>query len=350
MIQETTQQPTVSVIIPTYNNASLIGRTINSVLAQTFTDYELLIIDDGSTDSTDSLIESIAKTHPSVRYFYKPNGGVSSARNFGIDQAQGQYISFLDSDDLWDDRFLEKMVAQITEEKKLICFCGYITQRPNEIVKIPQIFLSSNFLTNYIAAEKYGISTDSWLIERNFILNSKVTFTHGSSICEDQEFFSKLLFLAGDTNITCVKDYLTTYIQRGSSLSGYDEIAPTMEKVIEHLETYGRRHRWFIEHKATPDQLRASSAKIKDTYLYYLWNLLLLSDFHDYLSLRKNYRRNKQAFALNKVSEKNIVYQFFNVIFSSILLSRLAKLLFSKRYHKKKKHKKNSLSSSQSFE
>ncbi len=347
MIQETTQQPTVSVIIPTYNNVSLIGRTIDSVLAQTFADYELLIIDDGSTDSTASLIESIAKTHSNVRYFYKPNGGVSSARNFGLEQAHGQYISFLDSDDLWDARFLEKMVSKITEEKKLICFCGYVTKRPNETVTIPQTFLSKDFLPNYIAAAKYGISTDSWLIERNFILKNKVIFTLGSSICEDQEFFSKLLFLAGDANITRVKDYLTTYIQRGSSLSGYDEIAPSMGKIIEHLETYGRRHRWFIEHKATSDQLRASSAKIKDTYLYYLWNLLLLSDFQDYLSLRKNYRRDKQAFALNKVSGKNFVYRLFDVIFSSILLSKLTKLLFSKRYHKKKKHKKHSLSSSQ---
>ncbi len=89
----------VSVIIPTYNRESFIERSINSVLNQTYKDMEVLVVDDGSTDNTRDVVAKILDTR--VRYFYKENGGVSSARNFGFENSKGVYISFLDSDDLF---------------------------------------------------------------------------------------------------------------------------------------------------------------------------------------------------------------------------------------------------------
>lgn len=94
----------VSVIIPTYNRYSLLRRSIESVLAQTDRDFELIIVDDGSTDETASVAETYKN---SIRYLHQEQNGVSAARNRGIRHARGEWICFLDSDDLWHPRKLE---------------------------------------------------------------------------------------------------------------------------------------------------------------------------------------------------------------------------------------------------
>lgn len=91
----------VSVIIPTYNRAHVLSRAVDSVLAQTFLDWELLIIDDGSTDNTQKIIKSKYIHHNQIHYYYQANQGVSSARNTGIHHAKGLWIALLDSDDKW---------------------------------------------------------------------------------------------------------------------------------------------------------------------------------------------------------------------------------------------------------
>ena len=97
--------PKVSVIIPTYNRGYIVREAIDSVLSQTVRDIELLVVDDGSTDNTRQIVEEVNDAR--VKYFYKENGGVSSARNAGISYAEGTYVAFLDSDDLWPKEFLE---------------------------------------------------------------------------------------------------------------------------------------------------------------------------------------------------------------------------------------------------
>ncbi len=91
----------VSVVIPSYNRAYCIAKTIDSVLGQTHRNVEAIIVDDGSRDNTRELIERTYGHEPRVRYLYKENGGVSSARNHGLSEARGDYIALLDSDDLW---------------------------------------------------------------------------------------------------------------------------------------------------------------------------------------------------------------------------------------------------------
>lgn len=97
--------PFFSVIIPLYNKESFIENTINSVLNQTFTDYEIIIVNDGSTDKSEQIIQKFNDS--SIRYYTKENGGASTARNLGIELAQGQYITFLDADDFWYPYFLK---------------------------------------------------------------------------------------------------------------------------------------------------------------------------------------------------------------------------------------------------
>ena len=104
----------VSVIIPTYNRCKFAKEAVESVLQQSFTDFEILVIDDGSTDNTASVIQDIRDRR--VKYFYKENNGASSARNWGLTKAKGEYLAFLDSDDLWPDDYLETMVQHLREQ------------------------------------------------------------------------------------------------------------------------------------------------------------------------------------------------------------------------------------------
>lgn len=88
-----------SIVIPTFNRGKLLDHAINSILLQEFSDYEIIVVDDGSTDDTRERIEKLAKKNPSIKYFFKQNEERSIARNHGITKALGKYISFLDSDD-----------------------------------------------------------------------------------------------------------------------------------------------------------------------------------------------------------------------------------------------------------
>lgn len=104
--------PKVSVIIPAYNTAPYIGETLASVRAQTFSDYEVIVVNDGSPD-TDQLERMLAADRDLIIYVKKPNGGLSSARNAGIRVARGQYVALLDSDDAWEPDYLTVQVAAL---------------------------------------------------------------------------------------------------------------------------------------------------------------------------------------------------------------------------------------------
>ncbi|WP_165021098.1 glycosyltransferase family 2 protein [Dysgonomonas sp. ZJ279] len=100
-----------SIIIPLYNKENYIKKTISSVLGQTFTDYEVVIVDDGSTDNSLSVLSNFQDDR--IKVYSKENGGVSSARNFGIEKAQGKYIAFLDADDYWEEDYLQSVYNTI---------------------------------------------------------------------------------------------------------------------------------------------------------------------------------------------------------------------------------------------
>ena len=106
--------PKVSVIVPTYNRAERLEGTLRSIVSQTYQDFELIVVDDGSTDNTSKVIESF----PSAQYLpLKKNSGVSKARNIGLACAKGEFICFLDSDDLWNE---EKLQIQIQDRKSVV--------------------------------------------------------------------------------------------------------------------------------------------------------------------------------------------------------------------------------------
>lgn len=107
--------PIVTVIIPTYNRGYIVQRAIDSILMQSLPDFEIIVVDDGSTDDTRIVVESIKDAR--IKYRYKPNGGVSSARNAGMAEANSEFIAFLDSDDVWPKDFLKIMTERLEQNK-----------------------------------------------------------------------------------------------------------------------------------------------------------------------------------------------------------------------------------------
>ena len=107
---------TISIVVPLYNKENAISATISSVLNQTYTDFEMIVVDDGSIDESLKVVQSIHDER--IHLIHKENGGVSSARNRGIKEAKGQFIALLDGDDLWDPKFLEEQVKLIQEFPK----------------------------------------------------------------------------------------------------------------------------------------------------------------------------------------------------------------------------------------
>jgi glycosyltransferase involved in cell wall biosynthesis len=109
--------PVVSIIIPTYNRAKVIEKALRSALAQTYTDTEIIVADDGSRDQTAEVVAGLAE--PRIRFVRKENGGCSSARNFGVSAARGRYVAFLDSDDEWDTHWLEAAIAALEADMRV---------------------------------------------------------------------------------------------------------------------------------------------------------------------------------------------------------------------------------------
>lgn len=102
-----TNQPTISVIVPVYNVEKYLRRCLDSIMAQTYTNFELILVDDGSKDKSGDICEDYAKKDPRITVFHKENGGVSSARNIGLDNAKGDFVTFCDSDDYVSPKWLE---------------------------------------------------------------------------------------------------------------------------------------------------------------------------------------------------------------------------------------------------
>ena len=105
--------PQISVIVPVYNAEKWLRRCVDSILAQTFTDFELLLIDDGSTDGSPAICDEYAQRDSRIKVFYQKNSGVSAARNSGLDHARGEWILFVDADDyLYEDVVSEKFTPR----------------------------------------------------------------------------------------------------------------------------------------------------------------------------------------------------------------------------------------------
>jgi teichuronic acid biosynthesis glycosyltransferase TuaG len=118
--------PTISICLPTYNRAEYIAESINSVLNQTYTDWEMIIVDDGSTDSTDKVLAYYTKKYPKIKSVKTKNQGIAAARNKALSLATGRYIAVMDSDDLMSPERLEKELKALKEHNADFVYSHYL--------------------------------------------------------------------------------------------------------------------------------------------------------------------------------------------------------------------------------
>ena len=116
----TTESPLISVIVPAYNAEIFIRRTLDSILAQTYTNIEILVVDDGSQDRTAEIVESFVEKDSRVTLLKQKNAGVATARNLAIEKSRGEYIAPIDADDIWYPQKLEKQVQCMLEADQSI--------------------------------------------------------------------------------------------------------------------------------------------------------------------------------------------------------------------------------------
>lgn len=133
MAEEVNTLPMVSIVIPVYNCEKFVGRCLDSIVRQTYPDWECIVIDDGSKDKSGEVCDGYALQDKRFRVVHKPNGGVGAARNDGIDLASGKYITFVDADDFIAPEYIEDLVKHAHyEEKESIVVSGMITKTPTK--------------------------------------------------------------------------------------------------------------------------------------------------------------------------------------------------------------------------
>lgn len=222
--------PVVTVVIPTYNRAALLPRAIASVLRQTYRHFELIVVDDGSTDATEGVVRSIAD--PRVRYLrHERNKGLPAARNSGIRAARGDYIAFLDDDDEWRPAKLEKQLSAVRDYDAVVC-----TAAVNGVVlrKHKRRSVSLDDL-------RRGTFVPSGLLARAHVLRD-VPFDESLRQGEDWDGFIRI---AQRYSVGCVPEPLVIY-HEGSPARMTDEARALSGPELERRAAVLYKHREFL--------------------------------------------------------------------------------------------------------
>ena len=217
--------PRISVIIPVYNVEPFIRRCVDSILAQTFTNIECLLIDDGSKDKSGEICDEYAANDSRIRVFHKENGGPSSARNYGLDQASGEYVIFQDADDfLLDSGAFLRLITYAVQNQLDILRFDYsvvdkygirIRQKPldNKVHLFGAVFGPATLVKEAFCGEWFTVLC---LIKRSIIRS--VRFNQRLTFLEDMDFYARLL---ASYNLKCgyMPEYFYAYRQVDNSLS-----------------------------------------------------------------------------------------------------------------------------------
>ncbi len=229
--------PKVSVIVPVYNVEKYLNRCITALINQTLTDLQIIIVNDGSTDNSENIILQYKKDHENIMYLKKENGGLSSARNFGLMYATGDYIAFLDSDDYIERTTYEKMYNKAIHQNSDYVECDFYWQYPNE----KKQDIGYRYKDKKEMFEKARVVAWNKLIKRDIIINNKIAFPMGLYY-EDVEFFYKLL--PHINKFSFVKEPLIYYTQREDSMvnkqdSRTSHIFIVLNNVINYYKSNG---------------------------------------------------------------------------------------------------------------
>ena len=211
----------ISVIVPIYNTEKYLDRCIQSILSQTYTDFELLLVDDGSTDSSGAICDKYAKQDSRVRVFHKENGGVSSARNLGLDNVKGEWVTFCDSDDWVEDYWLNTFIENSKNTDLVVQGFnnGGLYKFPVSSfyvdVKEALFLLFENKIVGYTVVKFFK----SKLLKKN-----NIKFNETIKFREDEDFVLKYL---------CFIRYVR-FVNQG----GYNYVMPDLSKKYNHIDNF----------------------------------------------------------------------------------------------------------------
>lgn len=280
-------QPLVSIIIPTYNRANLIGETLDSVLAQTYTHWECIIVDDGSSDNTDEVVREYLKKDPRFTYFHRPDThkpGGNGARNYGFLQSKGEYIQWFDSDDLMHPEKLERQVDVLFEKPLAVAFCmwGKFVNTPEDAnINLKPYY--QNYQDPYMLLEdigKYGsyIPCHAYLVDRKIISSSGV-WNESLKINQDGEFFCRVLLNC--ENVFFAKDVFVYYRNQAATNTSQNNSSRRLEERIRSwklIESYILRHTGiknslYVQRakKSIFRSLKKRKSSLQFKYYFFFW-------------------------------------------------------------------------------
>lgn len=229
--------PKISVIVPVYNVEKWLHRCIDSILAQTFTDFELLLIDDGSTDASGAICDEYAARDSRIRVFHKPNGGVSSARNLGILESKGFFLINVDSDDYIDNNMLSEMLYAVKDNDILIA--DYYVEEINAEYIVSQYNTTTDnkqIVRKILNHELIG-SLCNKLTKRSLYTPFLLEQIKGIDYCED--FLLIVQMLNAGAKVAFVPKAYYHYVQTSDSLTHQvsSKTAISIFKMLSKLET-----------------------------------------------------------------------------------------------------------------
>lgn len=207
----------ISIVIPAYNVCSYLEQCVKSVLSQSFSDYEILLIDDGSTDGTEHICDELSLVDSRIKAYHKPNGGLSDARNYGVEKSKGDYLIFLDGDDFWLGEDSLSILFQEylkTPNFDFVGFnCKYFFPHNNRYVCWPHYSETSNrteAIGSLVGSGLFPMSACLKIIRKDFFVNHNLFFEKGR-FSEDILWFIEML---GKSNRFRIKNlYMYGYRQ-----------------------------------------------------------------------------------------------------------------------------------------
>ena len=268
-------QEKISIIVPVYNVEAYLERCVESILKQTYTNFELLLINDGSTDKSGDLCDQLALRDDRIRVIHKENGGLSHARNRGIDEASADLIGFIDSDDYIDADMYETLYRQLKEANADLAMCDHydvynqIPEKQVSEIKTWQ-FSSEEAIKMVMEAKVLSVTAVNKLYRKE--LFNQLRFEIGK-IAEDAFIMIRLLDQCQKVVATNEKKYY--YVHRENSIT----TQKFSLKFLNVIEAYEQNANIIREHY--PSITDVATMRLNWAYFYVLDRLLVDSDFKD---------------------------------------------------------------------
>lgn len=319
----------ISIVIPVYNVRQYIDRCIQSVLAQNYKNLEILLIDDGSTDGSGLACDIYAESDSRIRVIHKENGGLSDARNVGIQTARGDYIAFIDADDYVHKAFIDTMIKYQRQNQADIVICRYVkgssdafpAKRTDNIKCC--VFNSKEMLTQWHSRFKH-IETVAWnkLYAKQLFIDSNIMFPYG---CNNEDVQTTHLLVNASKRVCVIDAKLYYYFQRSESITN----GVISEKSIhDNIKSQNKRLEFFYNsgYWGAYERLRIKRLK------FYMLTYCRVNDAVMQKELLDQYQKDYKdvlKFQQTKMYEKIIIIQFnyfYKIIYKLYQLVRQGKI------------------------